>query len=68
MTKTILSVIWQLGLGTAKLMGLAMLLALTVGLASTALAGTGIGARLDLGELNAVDPSPGLPAPPTTPC
>ena len=30
------------------MMGLAMLLALSVGLASSALAGTGIGARFDL--------------------
>jgi hypothetical protein len=37
------------------MMGLAMLLALTVGLASTALAGTGVGARFDLGRTNTVD-------------
>jgi hypothetical protein len=36
------------------MMGLAMLLALTVGLASTALAGTGVGARFDLGRTNTV--------------
>jgi hypothetical protein len=36
-------------------MGVAVMLALTVGLASTALAGTGIGARFDLGKTNTVD-------------
>jgi hypothetical protein len=55
LTKTIISRIWWLGRGTATVMGLAMLLALTVGLASTALAGTGVGARLDLGKINTVD-------------
>ena len=45
----------RLGRGTATLMGLAVLLTLTVGLASTALAGTGIGARFDLGKTNAVN-------------
>jgi hypothetical protein len=43
-TNTVLAALWRLGRGTAKMMGLAMLLALSVGLASTALAGTGIGA------------------------
>ncbi|HEV2741695.1 MAG TPA: hypothetical protein VGV91_00925, partial [Rubrobacter sp.] len=52
---TILSRMWWLGRGTATIMGLAMLLALTVGLASTALAGTGVGARFDLGKNNAVN-------------
>lgn len=52
--KIIASVLW-LGRGTATVMGLAMLLALTVGLASTALAGTGIGARFDLGKINKVN-------------
>jgi len=46
--------IW-LGRGTATVMGIAMMFALTVGLASTALAGTGIGASLDLGKVNVVD-------------
>jgi hypothetical protein len=55
LTKTIISRIWWLGRGTATVMGLAMLLALTVGLASTALAGTGIGARFDLGKINKVN-------------
>lgn len=55
LTKTVLARIWWLGKGTATVMGLAMLLALTVGLASTALAGTGIGARFDLGKINKVN-------------
>jgi hypothetical protein len=54
MMKLIQKVLW-LGRGTATLMGLAMLLAITVGLASTALAGTGVGARFDLGKANTVD-------------
>jgi len=53
--KTVISRIWWLGRGTATVMGLAILLALTVGLASTALAGTGIGARFDLGKTNTVN-------------
>ena len=53
--KTLLSRIWWLGRGTATVMGLAMLIALTIGLASTALAGTGVGARFDLGQPNVVD-------------
>ncbi len=51
---TLSSTLW-LGRGTATVMGLAMLPALTVGLASTALAGTGVGARFDLGKTNAVN-------------
>lgn len=54
-TKTVLARIWWLGRGTATTMGVAVMLALTVGLASTALAGTGVGARLDLGKTNAVN-------------
>jgi hypothetical protein len=52
--KAMFAKIWWLGRGTATVMGVAMLLALTVGLASTALAGTGVGARLDLGKTNTV--------------
>jgi hypothetical protein len=37
------------------MMGVAIMLAFTVGLASTALAGTGIGARFDLGKTNTVN-------------
>ena len=54
-TKTVLAALWRLGRSTATMMGLAMLLALSVGLASTALAGTGIGARFDLGKTNTVN-------------
>ena len=55
LAKTILAGVWWLGRGTATVMGLAVLLALTVGLASTALAGTGVGARFDLGKINKVN-------------
>lgn len=55
LTKTILKRTIWVGRGTAAVMGLAVLLALTVGLASTALAGTGVGARLDLGKVNTVN-------------
>jgi hypothetical protein len=41
--------------GMALTMGVAVMLALTVGLASTALAGTGVGARFHLGQTNTVD-------------
>jgi deoxyinosine 3'endonuclease (endonuclease V) len=53
--KAILGGVWRLGRGTATVMGLAVLLALTVGVASTALAGTGVGARFDLGTTNTVN-------------
>jgi hypothetical protein len=55
LTKTILARIWWLGRGTATMMGVAIMLALTVGLASAALAGTGVGARFDLGKTNTVN-------------
>jgi hypothetical protein len=55
MMRKILSPVLWLGRGTATLMGLAMLLALIVGLASTALAGTGMAARFDLGKVNTVN-------------
>jgi hypothetical protein len=55
LTKGILSATLWLGRGTATLVGLAVLLALTVGLASTALAGTGVGARFNLGKTNTVN-------------
>ena len=54
-TKSVFARIWWLGRGTATAMGEAVMLALTVGLASTALAGTGIGARFDLGKTNMVN-------------
>ena len=43
------------GKRTATLMGVAVMLALRVGLASTALAGTGIGAPFNLGNINTVN-------------
>jgi hypothetical protein len=43
------------GKATTFMVGLAVILALTVGVASTALAGTGIGARFDLGKVNTVN-------------
>jgi len=54
MTNLARKVMWM-GRATVSLVGLAILLALAVGLASTALAGTGVGARLDLGKTNAVN-------------
>jgi hypothetical protein len=53
--KKILSGTLWIGRGTATVMGVAVFLALTVGLASTAVAGTGVGARFDLGKTNAVN-------------
>jgi hypothetical protein len=55
MTKTIFKKVVWLGRATTFLAGLAVILALTVGLASTALAGTGVGARFDLGKTNTVN-------------
>jgi hypothetical protein len=43
------------GRATTFMVGLAVILALTVGLASTALAGTGVGARFQLGQTNTVN-------------
>src|SRR5215210_6697153 len=40
---------------TTTLVGLAIMLALVFGVATTALAGTGIGARFDLGKTNTVN-------------
>ncbi len=54
-TKTVFARIWWLGRGTATVMGVVVMLALTVGLASTALAGTGIGAPFNLGKTNTVN-------------
>jgi hypothetical protein len=48
------TVMW-VGRAGVFVVGLAVILALTVGLASTALAGTGVGARFDLGKANAVN-------------
>jgi len=43
------------GRATTFMVGLAVILALTVGLATTALAGTGVGARFQLGKTNTVN-------------
>ena len=40
---------------TTTVVGLAIMLALMLGIASTALAGTGVGATLNLGKINSVD-------------
>ncbi len=55
MTKTIFKKVVWLGRATTCVVGLAVILALTVGLASAALAGTGVGARFDLGKTNTVN-------------
>src|SRR5215203_3301542 len=55
MTKTIFKKVMWLGRATTFLVGLAVILALTVGLATTALAGTGVGARFQLGQTNTVN-------------
>jgi hypothetical protein len=55
MAKTIFKKVVWLGRATTSVVGLAVILALTVGLASTALAGTGVGARFDLGKTNTVN-------------
>jgi hypothetical protein len=55
MTKRIFSKVVWFGRATTFMVGLAVILALTVGLATTALAGTGVGARFDLGKTNTVN-------------
>ena len=55
MTKTIFNKVMFVGRATTFCVGLAVILALTAGLASTALAGTGVGARFDLGKINTVN-------------
>jgi hypothetical protein len=52
--KVVARILWM-ARGTATMVGLAVMLALTVGLASTALAGTGVGAPFHLGKINTVD-------------
>jgi hypothetical protein len=52
---SIVKKVMLVGKTTTFMMGLAVILALTVGLASTALAGTGVGARFDLGKTNTVN-------------
>ena len=55
MTKRIFSKVVWFGRATTFLVGLAVILALTVGLASTALAGSGVGATFNLGKTNTVN-------------
>jgi hypothetical protein len=50
-----LAAIVRMARATATVMGFVVMLALTLGLASAALAGNGVGARLDLGKVNAVN-------------
>src|SRR5215203_2300120 len=54
MTKRIFSKVVWFGRATTFLVGLAVILALSVGLASTALAGTGVGSAFNLGKTNTV--------------
>ncbi len=55
MAKGIYKKVTAVGRATTFAVGLAVMLALTVGLASTALAGTGVGARFELGQTNTVN-------------
>ena len=55
MTKTIFEKVMFVGRATTFVADLAVMVALTAGLASTALAGTGVGARFDLGKVNRVN-------------
>jgi hypothetical protein len=54
MLKSATSKVMWLGRATVFVVGLAVILALTVGLASTALAGSGVGATFNLGKTNTV--------------
>jgi hypothetical protein len=55
MTKTVVSKVMWVGRATVFLVGLAVILAFVIGLASAALAGTGVGAPFNLGKTNTVD-------------
>lgn len=55
MTKRAVSKVMWVGRATVFLVGLAMIFALVLGAATTALAGTGVGATLDLGKTNTVN-------------
>ncbi len=55
MTKKIYEKVMLVGRTTTFTVGLAVILALSMGLASTALAGTGVGARFQLGQTNTVN-------------
>ena len=55
MTRTIFSKVMWVGRATVFLVGLAVILALVFGVATTALAGTGVGASFNLGKTNTVN-------------
>ena len=55
MLKAIFSKVMWVGKATTFLIGLAVMLALVFGVATMALAGTGVGARFDLGKTNTVN-------------
>ena len=55
MIRSVASKVMWVGRATVFLVGLAVILALTVGVVSTALAGTGVGSRFDLGKTNTVN-------------
>ena len=54
MIRTVTSKVMWVGRATVFLVGLAVILALSVGLASAALAGTGVGSAFNLGKTNTV--------------
>ncbi len=60
MSKTAFSKVMWVGRATVFLVGLAVILALVVGLASAALAGTGVGAPFHLGKTNTVNATSNL--------
>jgi hypothetical protein len=55
MLRSALSKVMWVGRATVFLVGLAVILALAVGLATAALAGTSVGANFNLGKLNTVN-------------
>jgi hypothetical protein len=55
MTKKIYKRAMGIARGTALTLGVAVMMALLLGVATTALAGTGVGARFDLGKTNTVN-------------
>jgi hypothetical protein len=55
MTKKIYERAMGIARGTALTIGVAVMMALVLGVATTALAGTGVGARFDLGKTNTVN-------------
>jgi hypothetical protein len=55
MLRSVVSKVMWVGRATVFLVGLAVILAVVLGLATAALAGTGVGATFNLGKLNTVD-------------